>query len=331
MVEYLDRKYYQPRKMQMRACHPRDLIEQVVDRCRYEDREPAITRELLDQACGATSSRNRLRRVTNNEVRLSLADAAPSRGSRRPARSASISTWLDGRRIQAQERRARSARLRGPSRANPRHRVVLVHGGQDRRRLPRDRPADRTAPARERSAGRRPDGLPARARGRRPQHARARVDGAVAARPAARAAVARSRRSRRRSSRSALSALGLLVVIAGKVSLGRSFGLIPANRGIVSHRALPPRAASHLSRLPHHARRVRRRQPDDVERGGARDCRHRAAGARRLRRETLARDEAYRALSDHASAGASFRGCSRARASSSRISVSADPQHDLSS
>ena len=31
-----------------------------------------------------------------------------------------------------------------------------------------------------------------------------------------------------------LSALGLLVVIAGKMSLGRSFGLMPANRGIVS-------------------------------------------------------------------------------------------------
>jgi protein-S-isoprenylcysteine O-methyltransferase Ste14 len=31
-----------------------------------------------------------------------------------------------------------------------------------------------------------------------------------------------------------LSALGLLVVIGGKMSLGRSFGLIPANRGIVS-------------------------------------------------------------------------------------------------
>ena len=30
------------------------------------------------------------------------------------------------------------------------------------------------------------------------------------------------------------SAVGLLVVIAGKISLGRSFGLIPANRGIVS-------------------------------------------------------------------------------------------------
>jgi hypothetical protein len=53
MVEYLDRKYYQPRKLQMRACHPRDLIEQVVDRCRYEDRELAITRELLDAACAS--------------------------------------------------------------------------------------------------------------------------------------------------------------------------------------------------------------------------------------------------------------------------------------
>jgi protein-S-isoprenylcysteine O-methyltransferase Ste14 len=31
-----------------------------------------------------------------------------------------------------------------------------------------------------------------------------------------------------------MSALGLMVVIGGKISLGRSFGLIPANRGIVS-------------------------------------------------------------------------------------------------
>jgi SpoVK/Ycf46/Vps4 family AAA+-type ATPase len=51
MVEYLQRKYYQPRKLQMRACHPRDLVEQVVDMCRYQNREPVITRELLDAAC----------------------------------------------------------------------------------------------------------------------------------------------------------------------------------------------------------------------------------------------------------------------------------------
>ena len=53
MVEYLDRRYYQPRKLQMRACHPRDLVEQVVDICRYQKRPAAITRELLDMACGS--------------------------------------------------------------------------------------------------------------------------------------------------------------------------------------------------------------------------------------------------------------------------------------
>jgi hypothetical protein len=51
LVEYLLRKYYQPRKLQMRACHPRDLIEQVLNNCRYQGRQPAISRELLDAAC----------------------------------------------------------------------------------------------------------------------------------------------------------------------------------------------------------------------------------------------------------------------------------------
>jgi hypothetical protein len=37
----------------MRACHPRDLLDQVVDICRYQNREPVITRELLDAACGS--------------------------------------------------------------------------------------------------------------------------------------------------------------------------------------------------------------------------------------------------------------------------------------
>jgi protein-S-isoprenylcysteine O-methyltransferase Ste14 len=32
----------------------------------------------------------------------------------------------------------------------------------------------------------------------------------------------------------AISAIGLLIVIAGKLTLGRSFGLLPANRGLVS-------------------------------------------------------------------------------------------------
>jgi protein-S-isoprenylcysteine O-methyltransferase Ste14 len=31
-----------------------------------------------------------------------------------------------------------------------------------------------------------------------------------------------------------LSAFGLLIVIAGKLTLGRSFGIVPANRGVVT-------------------------------------------------------------------------------------------------
>jgi hypothetical protein len=53
MVEYLERTYYRPRNLQMRACHPRDLVEQVVDICRYQKKDLVITRELLDAACGS--------------------------------------------------------------------------------------------------------------------------------------------------------------------------------------------------------------------------------------------------------------------------------------
>jgi hypothetical protein len=53
MIEYLQRRYYQPRNLQMRACHPRDLVEQVVDICKYQHRPMAITRDLLDMACGS--------------------------------------------------------------------------------------------------------------------------------------------------------------------------------------------------------------------------------------------------------------------------------------
>jgi hypothetical protein len=53
VVEYLQRRYYQPRRLQMRACHPRDLVEQVVNICRYQNREPVITRDLIDAACSS--------------------------------------------------------------------------------------------------------------------------------------------------------------------------------------------------------------------------------------------------------------------------------------
>jgi hypothetical protein len=37
----------------MRACHPRDLLEQITALCRYQGREPVITRDLLDAACSS--------------------------------------------------------------------------------------------------------------------------------------------------------------------------------------------------------------------------------------------------------------------------------------
>ena len=51
MVEHLRREHYVPRRIEMRGCHPRDLIDQVVNLCRYQNREPEITTELLDVAC----------------------------------------------------------------------------------------------------------------------------------------------------------------------------------------------------------------------------------------------------------------------------------------
>ena len=51
MVTYLQRRHYEPAGRPFRACHPRDLLEQVDALCRYRGIEPSITRELLDRAC----------------------------------------------------------------------------------------------------------------------------------------------------------------------------------------------------------------------------------------------------------------------------------------
>jgi SpoVK/Ycf46/Vps4 family AAA+-type ATPase len=51
MIAYLQRRHYTPSKRPLRACHPRDLIDQVTALCRYRGIAPTITRELLDRAC----------------------------------------------------------------------------------------------------------------------------------------------------------------------------------------------------------------------------------------------------------------------------------------
>ncbi|HMJ85350.1 MAG TPA: hypothetical protein VK504_19340 [Vicinamibacterales bacterium] len=51
MVAYLQRRHYKPSGRPLRACHPRDLLDQVSALCRYRGVEPTISRELLDAAC----------------------------------------------------------------------------------------------------------------------------------------------------------------------------------------------------------------------------------------------------------------------------------------
>jgi len=53
LVTYLQRRYYGLSRRPMRACHPRDLLDQVTALCRYRGSEPMITRDLLDKACNA--------------------------------------------------------------------------------------------------------------------------------------------------------------------------------------------------------------------------------------------------------------------------------------
>lgn len=50
-VTYLLEHYYKPRSMELRACHPRDLVQLIKDTARYRQVPPALSKELLDQAC----------------------------------------------------------------------------------------------------------------------------------------------------------------------------------------------------------------------------------------------------------------------------------------
>jgi hypothetical protein len=51
MVAYLHRRHYRPFDRSLRACQPRDLLDQVTSLCRYRGIEPTINRELIDAAC----------------------------------------------------------------------------------------------------------------------------------------------------------------------------------------------------------------------------------------------------------------------------------------
>jgi hypothetical protein len=51
MVEHLLANYFRPRGIQMRGCHPRDLIEQALAHAEYVGQPPRLTNELLEAAC----------------------------------------------------------------------------------------------------------------------------------------------------------------------------------------------------------------------------------------------------------------------------------------
>jgi predicted ATPase with chaperone activity len=50
---YLMRDYYLKMKRELRAVHPRDIVDQIIDIAHYRGVEPALTQELIDQACGS--------------------------------------------------------------------------------------------------------------------------------------------------------------------------------------------------------------------------------------------------------------------------------------
>jgi predicted ATPase with chaperone activity len=50
---YLMRQYYMGMKRELRAVHPRDIVDQIIDIAHYQGVEPALTTELIDQACSS--------------------------------------------------------------------------------------------------------------------------------------------------------------------------------------------------------------------------------------------------------------------------------------
>jgi len=51
VCDYLIEQWYRRRGVPLNACHPRDLVEQVLDYSRYAGKAPALTRETIDRAC----------------------------------------------------------------------------------------------------------------------------------------------------------------------------------------------------------------------------------------------------------------------------------------
>jgi SpoVK/Ycf46/Vps4 family AAA+-type ATPase len=53
IVDTLMARIYQPRRMTMRGCHPRDLIDQALAQAAYLGEPRALTDELMEAACAS--------------------------------------------------------------------------------------------------------------------------------------------------------------------------------------------------------------------------------------------------------------------------------------
>jgi hypothetical protein len=52
-LAYLLQEYYIKRNRKLRASHPRDLCDQILDIARYQSTEPVMTKEMIDRAAQA--------------------------------------------------------------------------------------------------------------------------------------------------------------------------------------------------------------------------------------------------------------------------------------
>jgi hypothetical protein len=44
------KQYYEKTGVKLNACHPRDIVDQIIDIARYRETPPAMTKEVIDSA-----------------------------------------------------------------------------------------------------------------------------------------------------------------------------------------------------------------------------------------------------------------------------------------
>ena len=52
-LRYLIQEHYLKVRRDLRACHPRDLCDQILDEAKYRNVAPSMTKDLIDRACEA--------------------------------------------------------------------------------------------------------------------------------------------------------------------------------------------------------------------------------------------------------------------------------------